>query len=133
MKEQIISYINVFKTDKEGKPYTTKTGKPFVRVSIKVEDELYKDQFISGLWFGADCPWKVGDVVSLIIREEEYQGKKSLKFELPKKENPNQKYFEEITGRLLKLELMIIKIGQHLMPPEKDDYPPLTEENTPTF
>ena len=133
MKDQIISYINVFKTDKENKPYQTKDKRPFVRVSIKVEDEQYKDQFISGLWFGADCPWKVGDVVSLIIREEEYQGKKQLKFELPKKENPNQKYFEEILGRLTKLELMITQIGRHLMPPEKDDYPPLTEEDTPKF
>ena|SRR3990167_8714420 len=131
MKEQTLTYINQFKVDKDGKPYTTKNGKPFVRVSVKVEE--YGNEYVSGLWFGADCPWKVGEKIQMEIKKEIYNGKESLKFELPKKENPNQKYFEEIAGRLLKLELMIIKIGQHLMPPEKDDYPPLTEENTPTF
>ena len=131
MKEQIISYINVFKEGKDGKLYVSKNGKPFVRVSIKVEDPQYKDEYISGLWFGADCPWKVGESVEIIIREEEYQGKKQWKFELPKKENPNQKYFEEINDRLLKIEMMLIKIGQHLMPPPKEDYPPF--EGEPNF
>jgi hypothetical protein len=108
MKDYELTYINQFKTGKDGKPYLTKTHQPFVRVSVKVPE--HGDAFVGGLWFGADCPWKVGDKVTMRIYEEEYQGKKSLKFELPKKENPNQKYFEEINGRLLKIEMGITEI-----------------------
>src|SRR3990167_6408169 len=134
MKEQIISYINVFKEGKDGKLYVSKNGKPFVRVSIKVEDPQYKDEYISGLWFGADCPWKVGESVEIIIREEEYQGKKQWKFEVPKKENPNQKYFEEIMGRLLKLELMLVSIGKAVVPQPKEAVPyPEGEPEEPKF
>ena len=94
MQEYEIKYVNQFKAGKDGKPYMTKNGKPFVRVSVKVAE--YGDQYISGLWFGADCPWQVGHKVELQISEGEYQGKKELKFEIPKRED---KSLAEINAR----------------------------------
>ena len=131
MKDYTIKRVSISDKNKEGKPLISKNGKPFYKVGIQVAE--YGESWINGLWFDGACPWKENDVVKLIIAEELYNGKKQLKFELPRKENPNQKYFEEITGRLLKIEMMLIKIGRYLIPPEKDDYPPLTEENIPTF
>jgi len=108
MKEYTINYVNQFKTNKEGQPYLSKNGKPFVRVSIKVAD--HGEEYISGLWFGEDCPWKVGDTETLIIFEELYNGKKQLKFELPKKENVNQKVLEDILNKLTFMNLKIEEI-----------------------
>lgn len=134
MKEQELTYINVFKVGKDGKPYQTKTHQPFVRVSVKVTDEEYKGQFVGGLWFGADCPWKIGDKVTMRIYEEEYQGKKQLKFELPKKENPNQKQFEEVLGELQKIKMLIYElVDEKRKPnlPKVEEVPYPTEEISP--
>lgn len=105
MKKYKLTYVNIFRQDKEGKPYMTKNGKPFVRVSVKAEE--YGNEYISGIWFGADCPWGIGQEVEFIIKEEIYKGKKQLNFELPPKENPNQKNFEEITTKVTKIGLGI--------------------------
>jgi hypothetical protein len=103
----------------------SKNGKPFVRVSVKTADT--GNEYVSGLWFGADCPWKVGDKIMMEIKKETYNGKESLKFELPKKENPNAKQFEEIMNTLTKHGLQISQaltsieaLQKKVMP---DDYP----------
>src|SRR3990167_1485815 len=121
MKDYLIKRINVSDKDKNNNPLISKNKKPFYKVGLQVEE--HGSAWINGLWFDGVCPWKENDVVKLVIKEEEYQGRKSLKFELPRKENPNQKQFEEVLGELSKLDLMITQIGKHLMPPEKDDYP----------
>src|SRR3990167_10246400 len=132
MKEQTLTYINQFKVDKDGKPYTTKNGKPFVRVSVKVSER--GNEYVSGLWFGADCPWKVGDKIQMEIKEELYNGKKSLKFELPRKENPNQKQFEEVLGELSKIKMLIYElVDEKRKPnlPKVEEVPYPTEEISP--
>lgn len=132
MQEYELKYVNQFTTGKDGQPYKDKKGNPFCRVSVKVAE--HGDNFISGLFFGPSCPWEVGDKVPLIITKEVYQGKEQLKFELPKKENPNAKHFEEVKNTLAKHGLMIAQaldaikeIHRAVVAQPKDDYPELTE------
>ena|SRR3990167_5908962 len=107
-----IKYINQFKTDKAGNPYKTKNDKPFVRVSIKIAE--YGEQYISGLWFGENCPWKIGDKIDLEVKEEEYQGKKQLKFEVPNKEDKLLKEINSIAIKQGVIENKLDKIIKHL-------------------
>ena len=126
MQNYEIKYVNVFDKNKDGQPYLTKNKKPFWRVSLKLAE--FGEQYLSGVVF--DEPrFKVGEKIELVVSKETYNGKEQLKFELPKKENPNAKANEAILNKLTKIELMVIKIGQHLMPPNNKvegtdiDYP----------
>jgi hypothetical protein len=68
-------YVN--DKNKDGKPFLTKDGKPFKKVSIKVnkidgDPKEYDDQYISSLVFkddGRSLFWKVGDEVDIIIEK----------------------------------------------------------------
>ena len=107
MKNYTLTYINQFKTNKDGKSYIDKKGKPFVRVSIKVSE--YGDQFISGMLFDTlNCDWQVGEKKDLVITEGEYQGKKQLNFELPKKENK----FEKLENDIASIKLAILTVAK---------------------
>ena len=112
---------------RDGSLLLTRNQKPFLKVGIQVAE--HGETWINGLWFDGACPWKENDKVELNITKETYNGKEQLKFELPKKENPNAKANETILNKLTKIELMVIKIGQHLMPPNNKvegtdiDYP----------
>ena len=106
-KSYELKYVNQFAVDKSGNPYKTKNGKPFVRVSIKVAE--HGDNFISGLFFGENCPWKVGETVELVIAEEEYQGKKQLKFDIPRKDD---KMLGELNNLALKIGVMSGKLDK---------------------
>ena len=124
--EYELKYVNVFTTGKDGQLYKDKKGRPFCRVSIKVAE--HGDNFVSGLFFDANCPWKVGDKVLLNISKEMYQDKEQLKFEIPRKEDKIAKHLEEINGRVLKIMLMVEQIGKAVVKPVKDDYPDLEKE-----
>ncbi len=138
MKEYELKYVKVFKENKDGQPYKSKNGKPFVRVSIKVED--YGDNYISGLWFEPDCDWKIGEKKELIITKEIYQGKEQLKFEIPKKEDKTAQAIERLvfitTQHTLKIAEMEKKFLEHLGIKPKItgtdiDYPDAPEGETP--
>jgi len=71
-------------TDKkaDGSQCVTVNGKPFYRVGLKAQQ--YGDRWINGLVFGDPPAWREGQEVQLEIKEEDYQGTKNLKFEIPK-------------------------------------------------
>ena len=109
MQEYTITYISQFKTNKDGQPYLTKgKNEPFVRVSLKVAE--HGESYVSGLWFGVECPWKVGDKQKLVITKEMYNGVEQLKFEIPKAKSINNELLEKVYGN----QLLIIEEVKHL-------------------
>ena len=72
--------------------------------------------------------WKVGTVVDVDkIEEREYTKKegqlaKSYDIKFATREDKIAEQLKEINSRLMKVSLMVEKIGQHLMPP-KDEIP----------
>lgn len=108
--EYTLTYVNQFKTNKEGKPYIDKKGRPFVRVSIKVQE--YGDNYVSGIIFEPNCNWQVGEKKELVISKEMYSGKEQLKFELPRKENK----FEKIENDITALKLRVSNLEARLAP-----------------
>lgn len=101
MKEYTITRIIVSDKKKDGTALVSKMGKPFQKVGLKLAE--HGEEWVNGLWFDGACPWKEGEKIAISISEEIFNGKKSLKFELPRKENPNQKYFEDMNNKLVKI------------------------------
>ena len=113
MKQQTyeIKYVNQFKVDKNNLPYKDKNGNPFVRVSIKVPE--YGEQYISGFWWGSDCPWKANDKIDLVISEKEYNGKKSLGFDIPKKEDKSLAEIQKLSAEINELRIDVKRLIKH--------------------
>ena len=127
MKNLTLTSIQRYNKDKEGNPLKTKDGRPYTRLVIRCKE--YGDKMLSGFDSIQTQSWREGDTVEVEVEQKgEY-----LNFKIPNKQDLIGKSLEEIKNILTKHTLMLSQIGQHLMPPEKDDYPPLTEENTPTF
>ena len=127
MKNLTLTSIQRYNKDKEGNPLKTKDGRPYTRLVIRCKE--YGDKMLSGFDSIQTQSWQEGDTVEVEVEQKgEY-----LNFKIPNKQDLIGKSLEEIKNILTKHTLMLSQIGQHLMPPEKDDYPPLTEENTPTF
>lgn len=80
---------------------TSKTGKPFVSVSIKAQE--YGEKYISGFGNKANQDWKVGDVVE--VEKVEQKGQ-YLNFEMPKSEKAqaNEEVLKGIKYLILKTE-----------------------------
>jgi hypothetical protein len=94
---------------------------------------------MNGPWFDGPFPHREGDRIELDVYEEEYQGETQLKFRIPKVENPNQKYFEEILGELAKMKLSLTELVEEkrkrdvasgITPPPKKE--PLIDPTYPT-
>ena len=127
MKNLTLTSIQRYNKDKEGNPLKTKDGRPYTRLVIRCKE--YGDKMLSGFDSIQTQSWREGDNVECEVEQKgEY-----LNFKIPNKQDLIGKSLEEIKNILTKHTLMLTQIGQHLMPPEKDDYPPLTEENTPKF
>ena len=112
-----LTQVQRFTNDKEGNPLKTRDGRPYTRLLIRAKE--YGDKSLSGFDGEQAKDWKEGQEVEVEVEQKgEY-----LNFKLPKKENPNAKQFEEVLGRLVKIELMLQQIGNAVVPKKKDDYP----------
>lgn len=144
MKEYLITRIIVSDKKKDGTNLISKTGKPFQKVGLKLAE--HGEEWVNGLWFDGACPWKEGDKIAIIISEEIFNGRKSLKFDLPRKENPNQKYFEDMNNKLVKILMGQAEILEWIRkrgggaPPQDNkvdgtdiDYPPDSEDGEIPF
>ena len=127
MQEYTIKRVSTSDKKADGTPLISRANKPFLKVGIQVAE--YGETWINGLWFDGPCPWKEGDKVQLVIKDEEYNGKISKKFELPRKEDKQNKLNEQILNSLTSLHLKIDAIGQLLTPKRKDDHPEMDETN----
>jgi hypothetical protein len=111
---------------KDGTDYKDKFGKPFRRASFSVAE--YGSNLIYGNVFDAQIDWKEGDEVEMTITEGEYNGQKSLSFELPKKDDKYAQRIETLENAVTKLGLAVAHLESKVFPPKVDgtdiDYPP---------
>lgn len=124
-----IKRITTSTTNKDGKPLIDKNRRPFLKVGLQVAE--HGETWVNGLFFGAQIPWKEGEKVDLNITKELYNGKEQLKFEIPRKENPNAKALEELANRMTKVELRMATLENQLKP-QPVKYPE-GEPPTPNF
>jgi hypothetical protein len=54
--------------DKDGNPLTTRDGRPYEKVALKVE--RFGDRYVSGFGNPHNKDWQVGDEVDIIIEEK---------------------------------------------------------------
>lgn len=107
-----LTKISVSDTNKEGQKLVSKNGKPFYKVGIQTAQ--HAEKWLNGLVFGDRPNWQEGDEVELAWGEEEYNGVKRLKFEIPKKED---KTLVELNGMAIKIGVIqndVKKIIDHL-------------------
>jgi len=101
---------------KDGTECLTKQGKRFWKVGLKTKE--HGDEWMNGLVF-KEVEWKEGDVVELDTKMEEYNGKESLKFRVPKKE---EKALADKDAEIAALKAKLEK---------KEDVPEITPEPVP--
>ena len=95
-----LTYLKRDTSDREGNALISKQGKPYTRLSIKVESK--GDRYISGFGNEGNKDWKVGDEVDITITESttmDKSGKPYLNFSMPKKDSGN----EEVMTMLQKI------------------------------
>ena len=61
---------------------TSKAGKPYESVGIQVAE--FGDTWINGFGNKENAHWKEGDKITILIKDNEYNGKISKQFEMPK-------------------------------------------------
>jgi len=83
------------KTNKEGKPYITKDGRPYERVAIQVSE--MEGTWLSGFGNSQNQDWKEGDFVEIEITTNEKDGKTYYNFRMPSD-------LEQVKNRLTILE-----------------------------
>lgn len=111
-----IKRVSVSDTNKDGNKLYDKNKKPYLKVGLQVAE--HGEAWINGLFFAPTCPWKEGDKVELEIKKELYNGKESLKWELPRKENKFEKIENDITA--LKLRVTTLEQGHPPQYPQGD-------------
>lgn len=72
-----ITQATSYKEKKDGSPLIDKHGKPYMRAVIKTRE--HGDTFLSGFVYHQ---LKEGDTIDAEVKEEEYMGKKQLKFQI---------------------------------------------------
>lgn len=96
MEKITISRITSKKTNKEGKAYITKTGKPFEMMGVLIKGGKYDGKWASACLFEPDHPaydWKEGDTVEVVLEQNgEY-----LNFKVPSR-------LDQLEARVAKLE-----------------------------
>lgn len=138
-----ITYVKRDDSDREGNALKTKDGRPYTRMTLKVESK--GDRYISGFGSASNKDWKVGDEVDIIITEAEKtdkEGKPYLNFSQPKAatSNPDERIGKILT-ELTFIKLTLQQILQYVEPKKKGvPYPKnefseeaFPEEDAPAF
>lgn len=115
-----ITYIKRDTTDREGNALKTKDGRPYTRMSLKVESK--GDKYISGFGNAGNAAWGVGDDVEITIVEAPMKDKNGvpyLNFTQPKKEDKIDEKLEMILNRFVGIQLQLNTIIAHLVPQKK--------------
>lgn len=117
MVKLTLTSIKRFSEDKEGNLLKTKDGRTYTRLVLKAKE--YGDKPISGFDNFQTKTLKEGD----IIEAEVTQNGEYLNFRMPNKEDKLFKQMEEISGKLVKMNLGIQQILTHLQGKKEPDYP----------
>ena len=118
-----ISKISYTDKKKDGTSCISKNGKPFYKVGIQTNE--FGDTWINGLIFDNPPTWKEGDKIDLIIKDEEYNGITSKKFELPKPANIQGEKLDKVMVELSFIKHQLERIAAVVV---KDDYPTPEQE-----
>lgn len=104
-----ITKVTSKSTKKDGTAYINKNGKPFFVIGIQASQ--YGQQWING-FYNTVPAWE-GTQQELDIKEEDWQGKKQLKFEVPKAKAGGvpDGVAKDISQILFKLGAMNVKIN----------------------
>lgn len=73
-----ITNVRRYSKDKDGNPLKTKTGKPYERVNIQVQE--HGDKWISGFGNSRNKNWQSGEEVEIDVKENGQY----LNFDMPK-------------------------------------------------
>jgi len=108
----------------QGKSGTGKNGKPYQLIGIKTTE--HGDEWMNG--FGSDITtqWKKGDKVSIIIYEEDYNGKTYKKFKLP---NASAALEERVAKLEDQVKFLAKKVGITSSAPLKEEPLPVIGDN----
>lgn len=87
-----------------------KTGKPYISLGIKAKE--YGEEWINGFGGKENQYWAQGDIVDIEIYEDEWNGKKSLKFNTPKVDPGVE--LTDIKARLTELETKVARIEKNI-------------------
>lgn len=101
---ETITYLKSDNTDREGNQLMSKAGKPYTRLTLKVESK--GDRFISGFENAQTKEWRVGDEVDIIITESDKKDKNGnpyLNWSLPKKEAVSNDLLKQIADDQFKI------------------------------
>ena len=111
-----ITSVTRYDKDREGKPLMTRDNRPYTRLVIRTKEY---DKPLSGFDSIQTQNLKEGDVLEAEVEQKgEY-----LNFKLPNKQDLLGKQLEELQSRVMKIQLMVEKIGQVIVPKEKDEIP----------
>jgi hypothetical protein len=97
-----------------------KTGKPYISLGIKTKE--YGEEWINGFGGKENQYWAQGDIVDIEIYEDEWNGKKTLKFNTPKVD-PNIE-ISAIKTRLDNVESRLTRIEKGTAMPENFPFNP---------
>lgn len=110
-------------TDREGNALTTRDGRPYTRMSIKVESK--GDKYVSGFGSKDNSDWKVGDEVDILIVESDKtdkNGQPYLNFSITKKEDKVDEKLEQILNKLTGIGINLEVVLGKLSAKKQDDY-----------
>lgn len=133
-----LTFVKRTDTDAKGDALVSKQGKPYTRLSIKVESK--GERYISGFGNQGNADWKVGDEVDITITESDAKdktGKPYLNFSQPKKEDKIDDKLELILNKLTGIQLSLGALTDKLVPKKDPKYPvndspePFPDEETP--
>lgn len=94
-------------TKKDGTKLIGKNGKPYFLVGIQTKE--HAEKWINGFTQHAPTDWE-GKEMELDIYEEEYQGKKQLKFKFPDKNKKVEELLSQILTKLGNINAKVDKL-----------------------
>lgn len=118
-----LTFVKRDSTDREGNPLISKQGKPYTRMSIKVESR--GDRYLSGFANAGNASWKPGDEVDIVITEaqaKDKNGQPYLNFSQPKPADIASEGISKILDKLTAMQLDINTIKSHVIPKKKATY-----------
>lgn len=123
IKNVTLTQVSRFDKDPNGNPYMSqKTGRPYVRMTIKAEE--YGDQRLSGFGGAWNASWKPGDEVTIDVKEVEKDGKKYLNFDKADIEAQNLVHINNLLRRMDAVEAWIKRQAKPAPEPiKREDYP----------
>lgn len=104
-----ITHIYRNDKDKDGKLFIASSGfnagKPFTKISVKIEHAEYVDTYINGFGSYITDKWNVGDEITIDITKKPYNGKDYFNFRTIRPVDPQvEARFVKIEKRLTDLE-----------------------------